>query len=199
MPILKQSYRAFILGGIFFILPLLIVIVLIEKAVQLLSPLGKKLSEIFDLHSLFGTAAVTIVCLFLILLFCLLGGILVDKGFVHQYSRKVEEKLFLFFPAFQMLKYRLLGNEGMRTDDIWEAILMREEDTSRVAFITDQSDDNGYISVFIPDAPRMDSGEIRYFKKGECEYHPITMKEAMSALNNFGKGIDFSKMENIQK
>jgi uncharacterized membrane protein len=188
MSILKKSYQTLILGGIFLIFPLLIVIVLIEKAVQLLLPLGKKLSEIFELHSVFGTAAVTIVCLVLILLLCLLGGVLVNKGFVHQYSRKVEEKLFLFFPSFQMLKYRLLGDKGTKSSEIWEAILIKEENTYRIAFITDESKD-GHIAVYIPDAPRMDAGEIRYFKKGECDYLRITMGEAMSALNGFGKGI----------
>lgn len=188
MSALKKSYKTLILGGIFLNFPLLIVIVLIEKAVQLLLPLGKKLSEIFELHSVFGTAAVTIVCLVLILLLCLLGGILVNKGFVHQYSKEVEERLFLFLPSFQMLKYRLLGDKGINSHGIWEAILMKEEKAFRIAFITEKSED-GFIAVFIPDAPRMDAGEIRYFKKEECDYLPITMREAMSALNGFGKGI----------
>ncbi len=188
MSIFKQSPRAFILGGVFFLLPLLLFVVLANKAIHLLIPVGSKLVDALGLHSVFGAATVSIICVLILLLLCFLSGFLIEKGFIRQWSSSIEEKLFLFFPSFQMLKYRIIGAHPYQVKQQWKAILLRENNYYRVAFITDQSMP-GFLSIFLPDAPRMDAGEIRCIKVEECEYQAIPMQQAMNALHRFGKGL----------
>jgi hypothetical protein len=50
----------------------------------------------------------------------------------------------------------------------WQAILLQENTYYRVAFITDQSIPD-FLCIFLPDAPRIDAGEVRYVRKDECK------------------------------
>ena len=185
MSILKKSTKSLIVGGVFLILPLVLIIMLGGKAVQILLPVGRMIVDYFHLTTVLGATAVTVVCIVLILLLCYAGGLLLAKGFGLKWSRSMEEKMFLLSPGLQMLKYRVLGDYPNPLYDQWEAVLLKVDIAYRIAFITGRLDD-GYLSLYLPDAPRMDAGEIQYVKESEAEYHPISMKQAMDAINSFG-------------
>ncbi|WP_417443615.1 hypothetical protein [Joostella sp.] len=186
MKIFNKSTNAVILGGIFFLIPLLIFIVLITHAIQLATPLGRKLVDVFHIHSVFGAATVTIFTIVILILVCYISGYLVQKGLVNDWGQKVEDKLFLLFPSLQMLKYRMLGDKPAKEDDDnWKSILLKEDQFYRIAFITNFK--NGFYSVYVPDAPRMDAGEVRFIEKTDIDFIPISMKDAMNSLNSFGR------------
>lgn len=185
MSIIKKPTRAVILGGLFLVIPVILIIILVGHAVEIIGPLGKKVSSVLGIHSIFGAATLTVVCVFIILFFCYLAGMLIQFGFVQQWGKKMEQQLFLIVPSLQVLKYRLIDENQAAVKDTWKAILLRDGDFYLLAFITDEGDDK-YMSVFIPDAPNMGGGEIRFLEKALCEYEPISMKIAMNALNSFG-------------
>lgn len=180
-----------IIGGLFFIIPLLLILMAVKKTFLLVLPAARKLSVALELHTILGKASVIVVCIFLILLICLFGGYLVQKGFVKKWGNNVEEKLFILFPSFQILKYRVIDDQNKTLNELWDAILFKEDSYYKIAFITEYSE--SFITIFIPDAPKMDAGEVRYVPKDEFEYHKITMKEALSSLYGFGKGIEIGK------
>jgi len=171
--------------------PLLLVLVVTTKVFHLVLPVGRKISNALDLHSVFGKASVAIVCIILILLFCLISGLLIEKGFVKKWSDNVEEKLFIHFPSLQMLKYRLIGDKKSVINEFWQAVLVYEDGGYSIAFITETSEK--FVTLFFPDAPKIDAGQVKYILKEEFKYIPITMKEAMSSLYSFGKNMTIEK------
>lgn len=185
---MKKIFQVFIIGCLFVVIPILVVVLLVGKAIQLLRPIGHIVTEFFNLQSFFGTAAVTIVCLIMIVLLCAFFGVLLQRGFIKVWSNTFEERLFYFLPTFQMLKYRVVKAEKYKERHFWKPILLKDGDFYNIALITDESSDT-FLTVYIPDAPKMDAGEIRYMLKDDVEYHEITMKEAMNALHSFGKGM----------
>ncbi|WP_121665664.1 DUF502 domain-containing protein [Mesonia aquimarina] len=190
MKIISNSSRTVILGGIFFLIPLLIIIFLLTHAIKILLPLGRELVDILEIHSVFGATTVTIVTLFLLLVFCYLSGYLVQKGLINDWGQQMEDHLFLMFPSLQMLKYRLLGDKPSTVeDDNWKAILLKEDNHYNIAFITGLKEN--YNSIYIPDAPKIDAGELRYIAKDDCDFIFISMKEAMKSLSSFGRDGNF--------
>ncbi|WMI68322.1 hypothetical protein [Mangrovimonas sp. YM274] len=193
MSFIKKSSQSIFIGGLFFMVPTLILIMLFGKALKLILPLAKALSNIFDLHSVFGTASVTLMSIVLLFLICAGVGMFLQKGFVTQWSPKTELRLFYHFPSFQMMKYRLLDDAELENSALWQAILLKEDKYFTIGFITDDTHPD-YLTMYVPDAPKMDAGQIRYTLKSDCEYYPITMKQAMNALHDFGKSSDLSKL-----
>ena len=187
MSILKSSTRSLVIGGLFFMIPLLVIIVAGGKIFQILLPIGRWISETLALHTVFGKASVLIVCIALILLICILSGYLIQKGFVHKWSNSVEEKLFIHFPSLQMWKYRVIGEQENVINEFWQAILLEEDNGFNIAFITEESED--FLTLYIPDAPKADAGQIRFVPKSKVKYLSISMQQAMSSLYSFGKGM----------
>lgn len=194
MAVIKKSSRALIFGGLFFMIPFLIAIVAWKQVYAILAPIGKKISFTLHLHSIFGKASVLIVTLILIFLLCYIAGLLIEKGIVKNWSSNFEKKLFAISPTLQMLKFRLIGDKSNIVNEFWQGIVFKEENTFRIGFITEKKEH--FTAVYIPDAPKLDAGELKYMDNKHFEYYNITMKEAMSAIYSFGEGLD---IENILK
>lgn len=186
MRLFKKPFWAIVVGGIFFLLPALAVLVLLTRGIRLVRPLGVKLARVLHIESIFGAASVFLLTLVILLLIAYLSGLLVSRGFLKQWGASVEEKLFLLFPNFQVLKYQMLDDSQKVINTTWEAVLLEENGAFNLAFITDESNPD-VLAFFIPDAPRPDAGEIRYMLRKDCTYHNIPMKAAMKALTHFGK------------
>lgn len=193
MTLFSQSTRTLLIGGLLFLIPVLLLIILTKKALQLFLPIGHKVATLIGIETLFGAATVTIVSIILLFVLCFLGGLLVQKSAFRQWSTKMEEQLFSLFPTFQMIKYQLINENNYTLENSWEPILLQDKKEFRIAFITDRSN-AGYFSIFIPDAPRIESGELRYIPVEYCIYFPISMRQAMRALSGFGKGLPLQKL-----
>lgn len=193
MKLFKKPVWAIIVGGVFFMLPLLAAIVLLTRGVRLVVPLGEKLSGWLHLQNQFGAAAVFIVSIVILLLIAYLSGLLVSRGVLKQWGGAVEEKLFLLFPNFQVLKYQMLDDSQKFVNSKWESVLLDDNGAYNLAFITDKSNPE-VLAFFIPDAPRPDAGEIRYMLRKDCTYHAIPMKSAMKALTAFGKQPEITEL-----
>ena len=181
-----------IMGGVFFLIPLLAIIVLATRGFRLVAPLANTLVDVLNIHTLFGATSVTIISVLILLSICLVSGVLLSKGFFTRWNGAIEEKLFLLFPTFQMLKYQFMDDGEGFINQQWSAILLKEDNHFRIGFVTDQSSEV-FMSVFVPDAPRIDAGEVRYIHRELTEWHPITMKQAMGALHHFGKDQEINK------
>lgn len=175
-----------VLGGLFLIIPLLLVLILSKKALAMLAPLGERISTALGVESLLGEMAVKVICVLILLLLCYVAGLLLQFGLVQHWSSKAEEHLFRFVPGLQILKYRMLDEESLKQQTGWRAILLKDDEHYTLAFLTGKEDDP-YLSIFIPEVPRMDSGEIRYIKKEECKYYVISMKAGMDSVISFGR------------
>ncbi|WP_434036781.1 hypothetical protein [Formosa sp. 4Alg 33] len=184
----KLLIRYVITGTLFVVVPILILFVLFGKALGILMPLGHTLTEKFQLTTILGPAAVVLVTCFIIFIISLLSGYFIVNGFLKQWSNAFETTLFYSFPSFQMMKYRFIDEADYKKQDFWKPILLKDDTIYLIAFITDKSQSD-FLSIYVPDAPKMDAGEVRYMRASDCEYIPITMKQAMNGLRNFGKGM----------
>ena len=198
---LKKSTRVLIFGGLFFLVPIIIAFVLWKHLFQILKPLASRISHVFQLQSIFGSATLLIICILLFLIICFIGGYLIEKGILKKWSANFEKKLFIFFPSLQIIKFRIIGDQETVINEFWQAIVFKEDNYYKIGFITAKQEK--YLAIYIPDAPKLDAGEVRYVKNEIFEYYPIRMKQAMSAIYDFGGGLDietiFQQFKNSDK
>ncbi|MEJ2006188.1 MAG: hypothetical protein P8X57_14765, partial [Cyclobacteriaceae bacterium] len=190
MRIISNTSRHILAGGVLFMIPVTILIILVGKILELLRPLSERIEPIFGSHAVLGITSVTIIGIVLMILFCYLAGILLQKGIINFWGPKMELTLFRLFPSLQIMKFMMLPEEDLN-DLAWRPILHQENNEYRIAFITDESQPD-YYAIFIPDAPRMDAGEIRYIPKEGLKLKEISRKEAFSAIYNYGQGLNIS-------
>lgn len=190
MKIFSKTTRHILAGGMLFIIPLTLIIVLVGKILDLLRPLAIKIEPVFGSHTILGVTSVTLIGAVLMVLLCYLAGILIQKGIINFWGQRVEMTFFRLFPSLQMMKFMMVDEDELKTIS-WKAFLYPEGESHRIAFITDDSQPDHY-AVFIPDAPRMDAGEVRYIRKDSITINEITFKQAISAIYNYGQGMEIS-------
>jgi uncharacterized membrane protein len=65
-------------------------------------------------------------------------------------------------------------------------ILIHEEDSWSLAFLIEQGEI--YSTVFIPDAPRHDAGEIKIIRSNRIQKLDISSNKFSQSIKTFGKG-----------
>lgn len=66
MSILSAPTKSVIMGGLFLIVPLIVIIIIGKNAIEILSPLGQNIGNRIGVSSIFGKATLTIICLVLL-------------------------------------------------------------------------------------------------------------------------------------
>ncbi len=168
-------------------LPLTILTYLFGKLYAMIQPIAEKVGGYFGAHVFLGITTISVIGFIMILILSYVAGVLLKLGLINFWGPRMEETLFRVLPSLQMFKYRLLPEDDIEKL-LWRATLLQEDNYYRIAFITDDSQPE-YLSVFIPDAPRMDAGEVRLIKKTDFNGVEISMKQAMNALYHFGRGM----------
>jgi len=90
-------------------------------------------------------------------------------------------------PGFEVMKAQTNERFGVEVTNPWQAILFKEENRWCIAFIVEKNTE-GMCTLFIPEVPKMDSGEVKIIAEAELHAVPLQAKEAYSYLKKFGSG-----------
>ena len=196
MSAFKTTFRSLFVGGLLFLCPIVIFIAILIKAIHLVRPVVQKLANFMGIETIFGRATIGVLAILFIVLLCYVSGILIHRGLLHKWNSTFEETIYTLFPALRRLKFRLFKEDSGDEDD-WKSILFKRDDSFNIGFITHQSE-NGILSIFIPDAPEINNGEIILIAESKCIYHHIPRDQAMKLLVKFGKGLNVKEYHEIQ-
>lgn len=197
MSAFKNTYRTLIMGGLLFLLPLVIIIILLIKAIHIFRPIVHSLVSVLGIETIFGKATISVLSIVFLILLCFISGALIHAGLLKKWNSNFEETLYLLFPPLQRLKFRFFS-EDEDSENTWRSILWKREECFYIAFITYRSED-GYLSIFIPNAPEISNGEVMIVHESKCKYKFIPRKEAMKVLLKFGKGLSAKEYKQFEK
>jgi uncharacterized membrane protein len=176
-----------VIGGVIFLIPFFIVVVIIMKAMELVGKIIRPWAIKLGVDGFAGKATITILVAIILILLCFVAGMIAKSGRFTSRFPMLDEMADRLIPGYEILKAQSgeAGVENVR--DAWQAICLKTEDGWFIAFIVEKNA-SGYCTVFIPHAPKMESGEVRLLPLASMEYLPITAKEARQYLKRFGAG-----------
>lgn len=151
-------------GGIFFLLPLVLVIILIEKLFQILKPISIKIGEVFQIETSVFDAPYYLTIL-LILLLCFLGGTFSRFGIGKRIVFWVEHNILTLFPGYQLIKNTYESKLGLDQSENFPVVLA-PIDGWMFAFLMEELDEN-HALVFVPSSPDSWSGNMVIFEKSK--------------------------------
>ena len=152
-------------GGLLFVLPVVLLILVAGHAVRLakeaLAPVEARLPDL----AFGGMASLTILALTLRL-----------------------ESLFLNnLPAYQLLKSMTQGMASLESTNQLRVVMARIEDAWQLAFLTEDAG-NGLLAVYVPGAPSPMSGSLYFLTPDRIKPLNISLKEAMLCIRRLGLG-----------
>ncbi|RFM27325.1 hypothetical protein [Deminuibacter soli] len=182
---LLHYVRTTILGGILLLIPLLVLIMVIMKAVQLIrrvsDPIAKKLP--FDIQ---GIGKDTVLLLVLLLLLSFTAGLFMHTELAKRLKKLLEEKVLIYIPGYAYLQMLSTDKLTEQRDANWKPATILVDDNEVICFVVDESEH--YCSIFLPDAPMPSSGSICVREKINVRFLPITVSETIQLIRQFGRG-----------
>jgi uncharacterized membrane protein len=185
MKSLLNLLRTTITGGILFLLPVVLIIVILNKArlilVKISAPITDRLPDI--ILGLDGSKLITIVLLILI---CFVSGLLFRSPTVRRWINKLEDEYLSYLPGYTMMKSITSDVIGDKNDHGLVTVLVLEEETWQVGFLIEENKD--HCTVFFPEAPRHESGELKIVPLSWVTKVNVKTRETTKSLQRYGKG-----------
>ena len=177
--------RATLTGGILFLLPVVISIIILNKAriimLKLSKPLAVRLPEI-----ILGLDGSNLLAIVLLVLICFIAGLIFHSKGVRKHIEWLEEHLLSYLPGYGLLKSIATDVVGERDAANMKTVVIRDDQGWSIGFLVDQDEKNSV--VFVPEAPRHDSGELRIVPSESVKIVDVPTSKAARTIQRYGKG-----------
>lgn len=177
-----------ILGGIVFLIPLVVVVAILGKAFQFMLKIAEPVSKIIPIDNFAGFALVNVVAVLLILVICFFSGLVAESKLGKVLFTSIDNLLLLFIPGYSVMRDRMntvLGNEEIAKE--LKPVIVKFDDQSQIAFEVERAEGQ-LVAVFIPGSPDPWSGGIAYVTADRVESLDIDRKAAIKICQKLGRG-----------
>ena len=179
--------RTTIIGGLFFLAPLVILSIIIVKAFEVVNRLTAPLVKPFADARIGGELLQNIVDVIVLLLVCLLAGLFASTKFARRIITYLERHILQYIPGYLLFKNMAENTAGIAIHEDMKVALIRTDAGWQLAFLIEKINDSLFV-VFAPDAPSGLSGTVIYAEKEHIRFLEITTKEARQSIHKFGIG-----------
>ena len=167
--------KATFLGGILFLVPLVVLLVILEKGYHLIQKVTLPFVDNLPRVHVLGLALQELVGILLIILFCFIAGILARSAFAKKLILKIENGILSFVPGYSFMKGINENILGIESNKDLKVILVPTDAGWQFAFLIEQINENNF-TVFVPDAPNPWSGSVVFVEKKDIKEIDITQK-----------------------
>lgn len=186
---MKTFLKATIVGGVLFLLPVAMVLLILGYAMRLAAKVAQPISDTLGLDQLgdfSGIGAVTVLAVLVLIVVSFTAGIVARTDLGERMSRWFENSLLGGLPQYQLLKSMAEGLAQVENSSLKPA-LVSIEDGWQLGYLLETLE-NGWVAVFMPQAPTPMSGNVMYLPAERVRPLDITMIQAMALVKRIGVG-----------
>jgi uncharacterized membrane protein len=176
--------RTTLVGGVLFLAPVIVLVVIVEKALGLVHKLSDPLAARFPVAA--GDTPVLLASAVLILV-CFVLGLLALTGPARQAVAWLENTILSKVPGYVFLKGAGESALGLESSTPYPLVLARIEDAWQFGFLIEQLE-GGHLAVFVPDAPNPLSGSVFFMSPERVRHSDVPVAAALKCLRQLGAG-----------
>lgn len=179
--------KEMLIGGILFFIPLIILVVILQKAFQIAAVIVKPIIKLLNVTQIFGIGVEIIISIAIILFIIYIGGLISKTAKAKKMVGRLEDALLSKVPGYDMIKNMGESFVGIEENTSFQTVLARIEDAWQLAFLIEEIEGKQY-AVYVPGAPNPMSGSVYILEKARIKKTTIPMKSAMKCLHRLGAG-----------
>ena len=179
--------KRMVIGGVLFFIPLIILIVILQKAFQIAAALVMPIIKLLNVTHIFGIGVEIIVAIAIILFILYLGGLISKTSRAKKAVKKIEDALLSKVPGYDMIKNMGESFVGFEGNTSISTVLARIEDAWQYGFLIEEIEGEQY-AVYVPGAPNPMSGSVYILEKDRIKKTNIPLQAAMKSLRGLGIG-----------
>jgi len=187
MKAMKEFLKNTIVGGLVFLVPLGLILLVLKQLMGLATKLAAPIAAQLPVSRFAGVAIVTLVAASVLLLMAFLAGMLARTGPGRRLSAWFEESILGSLPQYRMAKSMAEGFAHLESGTGMRPVLLRGDEGWQLAYLIEELPED-WVTVFVPQAPTPMSGNVMYVAAHRLRRLPIAMPVAMKLVKRIGVG-----------
>jgi uncharacterized membrane protein len=187
MRALKEFLKNTIVGGLLFLVPVILLLVILRQAMQLVGKIAAPIAAAFPVHQIAGVALASIVAALLLVVVAFLAGLAARTDTGRAVMRWFEESLLGGLPQYRMMKTMAEGLAQVEDSSGIRPALVSIEGGWQIGYVLEEMR-TGWTAVFLPQAPTPMSGNVMYMPSDRVRLLDIPIGEAMLLVKRLGVG-----------
>ena len=185
--IMFRFIKTTVLGGLLFLFPIVFIVAIIGKALEVTNKLSAPLAGLLPIDSISGLAVVKLLALVILVLICFLAGLAARTVLAGKFVKSLETNVLGKIPAYTLLKSK--AESVLRPEDMGGMcpVLGRFDDSWQLAFEIERMA-GGRVVIFLPGAPDPWSGSVCVLTEDRITPLDLTVKSAADIMKRLGKG-----------
>ncbi len=187
MKTLGSLIKATALGGVVFLLPLVLLVVVVGKAFNIVKTATSPLANYIDASTFAGYAVVDLLALAVLLLVSLFAGLLARSPVFDNFYRKIDAISLQVFPGYSWIKGMTGSFSDSEAEQSLKSVAVIQDDAVQIGYEVERLAD-GWVAVFLPDAPNTRSGSVAFFTDDRIVPLDTDFAGIASCLKTLGRG-----------
>ena len=187
MRIFSGFFKATIVGGLLFMVPLILMVVVLQKGLGLVRKIVVPLAKYFPERTFLGVGMTTILSIAVIVLLCFLFGLVARTAAGRKVRDWLEFTIMGKLPGYALVKGVIQGATGLENEEDVTIALVRIEDAWQIGFVVEVHSD-GHRTVYLPGVPNPASGSIFYMTEDRIRPIDAKMGQMLTVIRHLGIG-----------
>ena len=176
-------------GGLFVLLPVLLLYLLLAEALELVVALATPITELFPKGTFDEVRFPVIIALVLIVGASFLIGLALRSTTARRLGLSIERTVLARLPMYDVFKRLTRGfsAEG-QSDSFKPAMLISQTGDRELAYVVEDHDE-GNVSILLPLAPTAFASPLKIVKREQVEILDVNLGEFTKIVSQWGVGV----------
>lgn len=176
------------IGGLFFLLPLVVIGFLLGQLAQACYTAAKAIDKYLPFHSVYGYFALLALAIAALILLCFFSGLLAQRSIPRRFMSFVEKYLLMVFPRYSIVKDQLSGNIGGKwiQSNLRPILIECQPGFHRIGFEVEEGSTE-WATVYFPGSPDPWAGQIAVVSRQKLHPVPCDFVTAITSMERLGR------------
>ncbi len=176
-----------ILGGVVFLVPVVILAAILGKAYQIMMLVAQPMSDWIPIDAVGGVALANILALLAIVVLCFLIGLLARSQMAKGVYRRLDQRMSAI-PGYTFVKGMAESIQmGAQNSESFTPVIARFDDNAQIGFEIERAS-GGQIAVYLPGAPNPWSGTVVLLDEARVQKLDMSVSDAIRSIQALGRG-----------
>jgi uncharacterized membrane protein len=182
-----EFVKTTLVGGLLFLIPVVLVVLLVQKALHLASSGLAPIAHLLPAQGVVGIAVAQVVAACSLLFVCFIAGLAIRTRAGARLNAQLEQVILRRVPGFTFFKDIAHGLAGLESGSELSVALARIEDAWVLSFVVERHA-SGLFTVFVPSAPTPAADSIYYLTEDRLKLLDVPVSTAMGCIMRLGVG-----------
>ena len=186
---LTEFFKTVILGGLFVLLPLLLLYLLLDEMFELVVALATPIADLFPKDTFEDVNMPVVLGVILIVGASFILGLALRSLTLRRVGLWIENKVLGRLPFYTAVKDLSSGLLGAKDSNAFRPAVAKSADGDRVIVYVIEDQGDGNLTVLVPWAPASFAGSVKVMARDRIEMLDASLDETSAVLARWGVGV----------